>query len=85
MLHNITCEVRICLICAHEPEGECVHIRQIPPAHVTYIMYLYICVYIYVLYVYMYCMYIYVLYIYICMYIYVYMYVCIYVCNIVMT
>ena len=26
----------ICLICMHEPEGKCGHIRQIPTAHVTY-------------------------------------------------
>ena len=28
----------ICLICTHKPEGECGHIRQIPTAHVTYVM-----------------------------------------------
>ena len=33
----VTCAVGVCLICP--PLGLCVHIRQIPPAHVTYITY----------------------------------------------
>ena len=28
----------ICLICMHEPEGECGHIKQILTAHVIYVM-----------------------------------------------
>ena len=34
---HITWAGGIRLICTHEPDGECGHIRQIPTAHVSYI------------------------------------------------